>query len=265
MQKGILRNGLVSGILLLVIISGIVSALNANPSSVMKPIDLPPNIPSHPTPSHQATDVSVSIDLFWEGGDPDGDPVTYVIYFGKTSSPSKVKNNQSTLSYNPGPLAYETTYYWKIVAWDNYNLSSEGPVWSFTTKEAADTPPNKPSKPLGIINVQINVEYTYISGTVDPNGDLVYYLWDWGDGTDSGWLGSYNSGALCLGTHIWNTKENCTVKVKAKDSYGKESEWSDPLPITVPYSYSNPLLRFFELFFQRFPDVFPILRHVLGY
>jgi len=185
------------GILLLFVTASMVSALNANPSSFMNPMNQPPNTPSNPSPPNQAIDVFINIDLFWTGGDPDGDPVTYDIYLGTTSFPLKMKSNQSTLKYNSGTLMYDTKYYWKIVAWDNHGLSTEGPIWFFVTMEAANFPPNKPSKPFGIINVKINVEYTYISGTVDPNEDHVYYLWDWGDGNSSGWLGPYNSGALC--------------------------------------------------------------------
>jgi hypothetical protein len=36
------------------------------------------------------------------------------------------------------------------------------------------------------------------------------------------------------------------------------------LPVTMPYSYNNPLLRFSELLFQRLPNTFPVLRHLLG-
>jgi hypothetical protein len=264
MQNSWLTKGLVVGILLLFVTASMVSALNANPSSFMKPMNQPPNTPSNPSPPNQATDVFINIDLFWTGGDPDGDPVTYDIYLGTTSFPLKVKSNQSTLSYNPGTLMYDTKYYWKIVAWDNHGLSTEGPLWFFITMEAANFPPNKPSKPFGIINVKINVEYTYISGTVDPNEDHVYYLWDWGDGNNSGWLGPYNSGALCEGKYTWSAKDNYTVKVKAKDIYGKESDWSDTLPITISYSYNKSVLQFLELLFQRFPNTFPLLRQLSG-
>jgi len=79
------------------------------------------------------------------------------------------------------------------------------------------------NEPSGVTNGKINVEYTYTSGTTDPEGDQVYYLWDWGDGNNSGWLGPYNSGVPCEAKHIWNVKDNYNIKVKAKDIYGKES------------------------------------------
>jgi hypothetical protein len=51
--------------------------------------------------------------------------------------------------------------------------------------------------------------------------------------------------------------------VKAKDIHGNERSWSDPLPITIPYSFNKPLLQFLELLLQRFHNAFPILQHLL--
>ena len=84
----------------------------------------PPNTPSNPSPSNGATGVSVTDDLSWTGGDPDGDSVTYDVYFGTTSPPLKVVSNQSSTSYNPGTMNYLTTYYWKIIAWDNHSANT---------------------------------------------------------------------------------------------------------------------------------------------
>jgi hypothetical protein len=46
-----------------------------------------------------------------------------------------VAGNQSTLTYDPEELTYNTTYYWQIVAWDNHSASATGPLWHFTTKQ----------------------------------------------------------------------------------------------------------------------------------
>ena len=125
-------------------------------------------------------------------------------------------------------------------------------------------PPNKPITPSGQIKGSLDVEYTYTSNATDLNGDQVYYLWNWGDSTNSGWLGPYNSGVTCEAKHIWNVKGNYNIKVKAKDIYNIESSWSDPLPITMPYSY-NPILQSLELLFERFPNAFPLLRQLFRY
>jgi hypothetical protein len=101
-------------------------------------------------------------------------------------------------------------------------------------EEPADNnEPVKPSKPSGQTNGKIKQEYTYTTSTTDPNGDKVYYLWDWGDGTYSGWLGPYNSSATCEAKHIWTQKDSYNIKVKSKDIYGKESIWSDSLPVIM--------------------------------
>ena len=132
------------------------------------------------------------------------------------------------------------------------------------TVRTNNTIPNKPSQPSGQTNGKIGQEYSYTTSTTDPDGDQVYYLWDWGDGNNSGWLGPCNSGVTINTAHNWTVKGSYSIKVKAKDTFGAESPWSDPLPITMPYSY-NPLLQFLDLLFQRFPHAFPILRHLLGY
>jgi len=100
----------------------------------------PPNIPSAPHPANQSTGVSLDTLLSWTGGDPDNDTVTYDIYFGATTQPPKVVANHPTPTYDPdGLLSYDTTYYWKIIAWDNHSTNATGPLWHFTTKAATIT------------------------------------------------------------------------------------------------------------------------------
>jgi hypothetical protein len=124
--------------------------------------------------------------------------------------------------------------------------------------------PNTPSTPSGKKLGKINVDYAYTTKTTDVDEDPLYYLWDWGDGTTSGWLGPYGSNVTADAIYKWTTKGSHKIKVKAMDLFGAESPWSDPLPITMPYSY-NSRLPFLELLFQRFPNAFPILRHLVGY
>ena len=51
-----------------------------------------------------------------------------------------------------------------------------------------NTPPEKPEKPSGQTQGNINVEYTYSSKTIDAEGNQIYYWFDWGDGNNSGWV-----------------------------------------------------------------------------
>jgi hypothetical protein len=107
--------------------------------------------------------------------------------------------------------------------------------------------PNKPSKPSGPSSGNANVEYVYTTSTIDPDGGQIFYMWDWGDGGYSQWLGPYNSGEECSVSHMWSSRGNYEIKVKAKDTSNAESEWSDPLPVSMPKN-GNSLekLRFFS-------------------
>jgi hypothetical protein len=132
--------------------------------------NLPPYQPSAPYPADGATGASLTVDLTWTGGDPNqGDIVTYDVYFGTSSNPPRVVNNQSGTTYDPGTLAYVTTYHWKIVAWDNHGASTAGPAWSFTTK--ANTPPvyGNPSPANGSTGNPLH--FTWSIPISDPDGD----------------------------------------------------------------------------------------------
>ena len=63
--------------------------------------------------------------------------------------------------------------------------------------------------------------------------DDVKYLIDWGDGTNTGWIGPYNPEETITQSHSWTEQGNFTIKAKAKDEFDSESEWTT-LPITMP-------------------------------
>lgn len=96
--------------------------------------------------------------------------------------------------------------------------------------------PNKPSRPQGPSSGKAGHTYSYSSSTTDANLDRLYYLFDWGDGSTSDWLGPYFSGQIVNASHTWDSRGKYSIRVKAKDIYGKESEWSDPLVVSMPKS-----------------------------
>jgi hypothetical protein len=92
----------------------------------------PPSTPSNPTPANGSTDINQNQILSWYSSGA----TAYDVYFGTTTSPSKVSSNQTTALYDPGTLTESTTYYWKIVAKNAYG-SATGAVWSFTTQDGS--------------------------------------------------------------------------------------------------------------------------------
>jgi PKD domain len=199
--------------------------------------------------------------LIWQ------DPGPYHGEFNSTSGTNKVGNglNGEYTFWIPPHKKDATT---PDTAPQNITVAAQwySHFWGYTkVTMKQNNPPNKPITPSGQTNGKIKVEYTYTSITTNPDGDPIFYNWIWGDGTTSGWLGPYNSGVTSEASHNWSKKGNYAVKVKTKDIHGNESIWSDPLPIKMPYSLNKPLLQFLELLFQRFPNVFPVLRQFLGY
>jgi glutaredoxin len=221
----------------------------------------PPSIPHNPNPSNGSTGVPLNKILSWTGGDPDGDTVKYDIYFGKTSPPSKIVSNQTSTTYNPGALDPLTTHYWKIVAWDNFGATTTGSIWQFTTSTAPNHPPDIPDI-SGPEQGKKGVNYTYNVTGIDPDGNNISFYVDWGDNTNSGWLGPYASGYLLNVDHQWSSKGSYVIKAKVRDEQGEESDWAT-LDITMPKNLEYTNL-FIHWLFERFPNAFPILRQFLG-
>jgi choloylglycine hydrolase len=125
--------------------------------------------------------------------------------------------------------------------------------------EGSNSPPNKPLVPSGPYYGKIREEITYQSEAIDPDEDQLHYLFSWGDGTDSGWLGPINSGETFEASHTWKRRGIFDVRVRARDTEGLESEWSDPLWVTIPRERAVNCC-FFLNFLKNHPNLLPILR-----
>jgi hypothetical protein len=96
-------------------------------------------VPSNPLPADGATNVDTAADLAWQFTGPGfccglGTPFTSVSFGTKPDPPHAVRYEDVVMTHDPGPLAPQTTYYWRI-GWspDHDCGSRSGPVWSFTT------------------------------------------------------------------------------------------------------------------------------------
>ena len=188
----------------------------------------PPNQPSNPNPVNGATGRPVNLTMTWTCTDPDGDPLTYDVYFGTNSNPPIASTNRTSASYTPAQLNNNTTYYWKIVAKDNQSHSTSGTVWNFTTQTVVvNNPPNQPSTPNpvnGATGRPVNLTMTWTC--TDPDGDPLTY--DVYFGTNSNppiastnrTSASYTPGQLNYNTtYYW--------KIVAKDNQGHSTSGTD--------------------------------------
>jgi hypothetical protein len=108
----------------------------------------PPAEASQPYPADSAQEVPPDVAMSWSASDPDGDTLSFDVYFGSSHPLELVGEQQGDTIYDPpAALTDGTTYFWRVVTWDHHGDSTAGPEWSFTTT------------------------VTYICGDVDGSGD----------------------------------------------------------------------------------------------
>jgi PKD repeat protein len=175
--------------------------------------------------------------------DPDGDKIYYLWDWGDNSDNEWIGPNTSgcnvSLSYSWSEQGY---YKVRIKVKDEIGLESD---WSDPLEVIMkNRAPNKPDKPSGKKRGKVGETYGFTTKASDPDDDDVYYWFEWGDGTCTGWIGPYVSGEELTYPHTWNEKGNYEIKVKAKDDPngdgnildGLESPWSDPFYFNVAFN-----------------------------
>lgn len=100
---------------------------------------------------------------------------------------------------------------------------------------------NPPVKPLidGENILKYGKEYLYNITSYDLDGDNVSYYIDWGDNISNNWSIFLPNNQTYFVNKTWNKKGIFIIKVKAKDIYNLESEWST-LEVKVP------IIKFFQ-------------------
>lgn len=146
------------------------------------------------------------------------------IYF-----PRRAGDYNDSLRYPTLPSPYEETNFAISTHWDEFLKSYLG--------IANNTAPVKPSF-TGPAKGKIGTSLNYTISSIDAEGQQISFFTDWGDGNTTGWLGPYDSGESFIVTHTWMTKQTFTMKTKAKDTVGAESEWAI-LTVKIPISPSK--------------------------
>ncbi|MBI5416922.1 hypothetical protein HZA55_03095 [Candidatus Poribacteria bacterium] len=92
-----------------------------------------------PIPSDRQGNQPLYMTLNWQGGDINGDSVTYEIYLGTNrfalywiGNTYSYNNTSNSFGYNEG-LQQGTTYFWQVVATDSNGATTNSEIWQFTT------------------------------------------------------------------------------------------------------------------------------------
>ena len=182
---------------------------------------------------------------------------------------SEIKSINLTVTAPPNATVGDTA----VIKVRSIDSNGFGPMIEVGFEVIINNQPNKPSKPSGTTSGKTGTSYTYSSSTTDQDGDKVKYAWDWnGDGAIDQWDDNggsyYASGATVSTSHTWTSDGTYNVKVMAEDTNGAQSDWSDPLSVSMPKgknekSINTPFIQFLEDLLQNHPYLFPLLRQIM--
>jgi hypothetical protein len=139
-----------------------------------------PTAPNTPTPPNGASSQPYNVSLRWNSVDPDGDALVYDVYFGTSNNlteSERIATGHTASVLSRTGLTQGTTYYWKVVARDNHNGVTPGPVWTFTTR--TNLSPNRPAQPApanGAVDVPLNAQLRW-TATDDDADPLTFDLY----------------------------------------------------------------------------------------
>jgi len=170
-----------------------------------------------------AADVTIA----WDANS-DPDLAGYKFFYGASSGNySFSKDVGNTTSYTVANLAEGETYYFAAKAYDTSNNESDYSIELVYTLPAPNSSPNTPAQPTGPSNGYVQTSYSYDTSGTDPDGDLLTYRFDWGDGNISGWGGAYSR------THAFTSVGTYCVKAQSQDTHGATSAWSPCLNVSI--------------------------------
>ncbi len=200
------------------------------------------------------------------------------VFFDGVKYSAQRSNNDKTVWIFP---IINNDYYlpeihtYKAKAYDNVNNKA-------TTEERkicsvmGNSPPYLYNELSGPTSGKAGKKYCYSAKLIDVEGDDIYYQFDWGDGTTTGWLGPirtislpsndcnyYDSSNLPFTTitaeHEWKKQGKYTIKVEVRDeNYGlynlTQNVNIDRKSFNNPLFYLNELIKLeapFKLFFMK--------------
>jgi hypothetical protein len=218
-----------------------------------------------PTPSNGSANAPLSLIWSIPINDTEGDKFNWTIQCsnGQMSGGTNALNGTKSLQLD---VTNSTTYKVWVNATDWAGSRQYTKKW-YRFNTSASEPPGLPSID-GPASGKVGVSYYYNFVAIDPNGDDVYYRINWGDGSNiTQWIGPYHSGQVVIIAHTFSTTGLFTIRCQAKDSYNSMSDWGQ-LKVTMPKTKTyipSLFLKFIERLLERFPQISPILRQLLGY
>ena len=106
-------------------------------------------------------------------------------------------------------------------------------------------------------------EYDYTFKSFDFDGDdIAEFVVNWGDNNEDILTGPYASGEEVIASHTWEKQKDYIIRVTAEDTNGAISE-EGFFSVTMPKNKAIHRSIFLQ-FLDNHPNIFPILRQLLG-
>ncbi len=194
---------------------------------------VPPNVPATPWGAHQWFR-RYPFPCSTAASDPDSAPVAYQFDWGDgvLSSWSEYRPSGSVYS-DTHSFAEAGPYSIRARATNGHRASGWSAEFQLTvTSDTPPAPPYVPEVPRGPSQWSRGTTLACTTVTTDPNGALVSYQFNWGDGDTSQWSQFMDGGVSFADAHSYQNLGSFAVRVRAKNS-SRASDWSAPLNITV--------------------------------
>lgn len=207
--------------------------------------NIQPFKPQNPTPLDESKHIDTSTTLSWTPStDPDGGSVTYAVYLSEgyyVKDTDCIAKNLTNPSLQINNLTKATMYTWKTIATDEGGAEHQSDPWNFITRKPAAPIISGPSKG------RINREYRFEATASDKEGTEYYWFFDWGDTTNTGWIGPYGPNDSLSVSHTWDEKGEYSIEVHYKvDDIRSEKETIDLRMAKSKSAFINPLMYLFE-------------------
>ena len=120
----------------------------------------------------------------------------------------------------------------------NYNCSYTGLGYAFywmtldlSYDSSQNSAPQTPAPVQGLAQGYAGKILSYTATSKDPDGDQLFFTFDWGDGATTKTL--LSASFTGRANHIWKEKGTYKVKAMATDSQGASSGWSEPFSVSI--------------------------------